>query len=592
MKTRYLFLVCLLLLSQSCSVLKKEDPEKKIRDFLLSFQQAITSDDKELLKQFDTQQSRELISSAIKVLQNKEHEFIVCEASYGLAEILMSEQSIQVNIPVTIRSQKLEDQYQEETSLTMWLKPKRNSYVIAKLGAEEFYKTFAGMRNKMEWEVEREREFSKRKPIYKTIALLESRFDSVIWFSRYKEQNFFYVVSGEWINWFKQYDAKRPVLDTKMGLATENGNVIVPMEYDQIGTVGFDFIDQVEVQKAGRVGLFDLKLGTVVIPVEYDLIVPYLKKEVYCIVKHDTAYSWFDHKFSVHPGFPDDVAEKYVREFKFIPSNLHIDFDRYALGEIPLKDEAGNGIAIMPSYLTRTGIFREIVAGISPTDFPLNGYTDYVETQSSVIQKISESVSALVTTIRERYLDGREEFYTHNNLVFVGGGMDTLSVSELYCAGELYFQLKDSLLEVKGYPKEEFYEGEGEMGAPTYYYFKMKENMSVTKLESVRNYPQTEFARLDSTYLMGTFSFYDETSGEMSKSDFLSLWTLQKMRNEILASYGVKFFAEGGYDDFPHFSNVPEISLDDAMKKLSPVDAHNLQFLDRVIERMQPAKIS
>jgi hypothetical protein len=595
MKTTNLLQAVLCLLVLSCSVLKKDDPQKEVRAFVTEFQNALSQPDGTILKQFDAKQSREVILSAIKVLQNKEHEFILCEPSYGLADITIIEGSgIEVRIPVAFRTQKLSEKFEKTTSLTLWLTPKKKSYVISRLDADEFYQTFAQLKSQIEWSVERQRELDARVPVYELARKLEHSFDSVIWFSRYGEQHFFYVVNGDWVNWFNTYNGKRPEGLGKMGLTNENGEVVIPIDYDQVGTIAFDWTNLVEVKKDGKFGYFDIREQREVVPAEYDLIIPYRKSNAACIVKKDTVYGWYNSSYVYADGFPDESARNWVSEFKFIPGNLHIDVENYALAEIPTANQAGNGIVIMPSYLSRTGVFDEVVAGISPTAFPLDGgYTDYVETQGSVFESITGSISGLITTIRERYLDGREEFYTHQNLVLVSASHDTLAVARLYSVGQISFKTIDSLLQVKSVYQPEWFEpGDNwETNMPQYYFFLMGEDAKVTKLTSKRHFSMTEFVKLDSSYLAGEFLYWNTKSESEEKKDFLSLETLTFMRNEIFAAYGVKFFSADGYDEHGQFKNLPERTIDEIDDELSSVDQHNVTFLNRVIELMEPKKL-
>jgi hypothetical protein len=578
------------LVAGACSVLKKEDPEKNIRDYLLSFQSTLSKSEDEVLKEFETKQTREVLLTAIRVLQNKQHEFIVCEPAFGMAAITLSEDQVKVEVRVTFRSQNLDENYAESTLLTLWLKPNKKSYVISKLDAEEFYKVFAKMKNDMEWEVEREREYVARDPMYKLARVHENNFDSVIWFTKYSNKNYFYVVSGSWDNWFTTYDRPRPDLTAKMGLIDEGGEVVIPIEFDLIGTIGFDYKDIVEVEQNGKLGWFDISSRKLVIPVAHNIIIPYKHSAGKCIVKTDSTYGWYSNSFEYKPGFPDATAEQWVNEYKFIPTNLHLDGGEFSLCEIPLKEQAGYGIIVMPSYLVKTGVFKQVICGISPTEFPLNGYIDYVETTGSILQTISKSVSALVTTIKGRYLDGREEFYTHSNLVFVGEKHDTLSVTTLYSSGELYFKKIDSLLEVKSIPDGSFFEEGSEISdaVPIYNYFRLTENIKVQKLESKRTFPQTQYVKLDSSYLSGDFSRYNYENDTNEKYDFLSLPTIKFMRNEILASYGVKFTSEG-YELYS-FKELEPKTEEEVIDELSETDSHNVKFLDKIIQLLEAGK--
>ncbi len=99
--------VLLLAVVVSCSVLKKENSEKDIRVFLTTFQGTLGSSDDEILKYFETRQSKEAILSAVKVLQNKEHEFIECLASFDNAEVAIEDKGVKVVIPVSFKTKNL-----------------------------------------------------------------------------------------------------------------------------------------------------------------------------------------------------------------------------------------------------------------------------------------------------------------------------------------------------------------------------------------------------------------------------------------------------------------------------------------------------
>src|SRR5690606_26091745 len=171
-----------------------------------------------------------------------------------------------------------------------------------------------------------------------------------------------------------------------------------------------------------------------------------------------------------------------------------------------------------------------IVGNISPTNFPMQGWTDYVESEGTRFAGITETLSALITTIKERYLDGREEFYRHDKITFVAPSMDTLAVSLVGGAGDVSFRTSDSLLEVRHYSSDEGYFEESYTPdiVPGYFYFLMGDNLSLTPLKSVRMFPQTEFVYLDSSYFAGNFRHFairEENGGQIygyDEIDFLS----------------------------------------------------------------------
>lgn len=577
------------ILFYSCGALKKEDPEQSVRNFLQQFEQSLGGDEKTILEFFDTQQSRESVLSAISVFKNKETQFIECQLSFSGAVISFETENIKVNIPVTFNSRNSDQQYKEETNLVFWLKPRKESYVITNLGAGPFYETFAKIKNELQWEVQREQAFNEREKYYVTARQLQSKFDSVVWFTTYDKQPYYYVVSGNWNNYFRSYQ-QGVSQNIKMGVVDANGKQIIPQEYDLIGTLGFNFSGIAEVRKDNKSGYYDFENGQLIVPAAYDVIIPYGKQNVLCVVKNDQTYGYFNYNHEYREGFPSEEVKNWVDNFLFIPAKLQLKSGVQALCEIPAKEHAGYGIVIPPSYLVRTGIFNDIVGGITTTDFPLEGWTDYLETEGTVSQRISESLLALVTTIRERYLEGREEFYTHNKVVFVGPGHDTLKVDDLPAGGETTIRKIDGLIEVKYLIPETYYYEQSFWPdvVPGYSYFEVSDDLKITPLKSRRSFAQTQFVKLDSTYFSGKFttSKYETVEGEerwvSTEIEFLSQQTIKYMRDEILASYGVRIeFPDN--NNFEMFSDVAEVKKEDVEQLLTETDRHNLAFLESLL---------
>lgn len=574
----------------ACSVLKKEDPEKGIRAFISSFESSLVQSDKAILNQFDAQQTHETILSVVRILQNKEHEFIECTAAFPQARINISDAGIQVVIPVDFRSKDVNEGYEEQTTLTAWLEPKGKSYTITKFEGEAFYKAFATIRNNMEWLVEQKREIQKREAIYAKAKVLQQQFDSVIWFVSYQSKNYFYVVNGSW-NYHKRKEQESGAY--KMGLVDETGTVIIPVEYELVGTLGFDTSDMVEVHKDGKVGYFNIATKQLTVEPLYDMIIPYLKDSVFGIVKHDTVYGWLNKEYNYHEGFPSEEAKEWVNHFAFLPANLQIINGRQTFCEIANEDNAGYGIIMPPSYLVKTGIFKDIIGGISTTPVPISGWTEYVETKGNMMQTVTDKVSALLTTITERYLEGREEFYSESRLVFVNSQNDTLAVTSILSDGEVSITRIDStILQVKSQrPDWNDYGGFYESGLPIYQYFELREDLSIVPVKTSRTFPHTAFVKLDSSYLSGEFTRWDSETESGEKTTFLSLFTISHMRNEILASYGYRFPDPETYEYFnksrrrsytPRYDSIEEFE-----DQLTEIDRHNLAFLQKIIDLMQ-----
>jgi hypothetical protein len=206
---------------------------------------------------------------------------------------------------------------------------------------------------------------------------------------------------------------------------------------------------------------------------------------------------------------------------------------------------------------------------------------------------VTENITAVVTSIRERYLEGREEFYDKNSILFVNQQHDTLGTSII--SGEEVVslsQIDSTLLEVKT-PEDDWfweYQVSDEFGLLHHNYFVITASGAVQQLTSNRIFPQTEFVKLDSTYLTGKFTIYNETTQLQDPTTFLSLKTIMYMRDEILASYGYQFPEP---EKLEHFKNngswyKPQYSsLEEFESSITEIDKHNLAFLNKILELLQ-----
>lgn len=584
-------MAALIVLLSSCSVMPKTDPDAQVRKFLSQFTSRLNSPDDEMSDLFDARQSRENVSTIVGILRNTAHEFIRCTPGFESVVITQRDEGVFVQVPVKFASANLEKQYAGQATLSFLLKPDNNGLVIAHIEGDEFYKAFASIKHEMGWLVEREVEYRKREPLYASAQAIQQNFDSVIWYTEYRDRAFFYVVSGTWVNYFQQYQATNPNKGHLMGLVDQDGTIVIPAEYELIGTPGFSFENIVEVSRDGKYGYFDISKRSEIVPAEFDIIIPHGPDDILCFVRKDSLYGYFDYKCNYHDGFQNSVQERWVKEFAFLPKYMKLDAGYQALCEIPSREYTGYGIVIPPSYLVRTGIFEPIVGNISPTNFPMEGWTDYVESEGTRFTAITETLSALITTIKERYLDGREEFYRHDKITFVAPSMDTLAVSLIGGAGDVSFRKLDSLLEVRHYSDDEGYFEESYTPdiVPGYFYFRMGENLSLAPLKSTRMFPQTEFVYLDSSYFIGKFRHFviREENGEQiygyDEIDFLSQETIAFMRDEILASYGFKFADEERNGWFFQYRELPEKEIDEIYDLLTDIDRHNLQFLESLL---------
>src|SRR5687767_6625162 len=125
MKLRNLILAVLSVALVSCTILKQEDPESKVRAFISSFDKTLSLTDPEILRLFDTQQSQEAILSAVRVLQNQTEYGIRCLLYNDQASITFEDTGVRVIIPVNISGSVGELASSIDNYLTLILAPKK-----------------------------------------------------------------------------------------------------------------------------------------------------------------------------------------------------------------------------------------------------------------------------------------------------------------------------------------------------------------------------------------------------------------------------------------------------------------------------------
>ncbi|MBX2963241.1 MAG: YARHG domain-containing protein [Cyclobacteriaceae bacterium] len=588
-------LLIYVVLFSGCSVLKKEDPEIGVRNFLAALQADLTKSDGEVLKYFRVSQSREAVLAAIKVFRNTDP-FVVCDARLANSTITIEPGQVNVAIPITFRIKELDTKDELPFTMQMTLAPLEKSYVISQFDGEGFYQSFSTIKNRNYWEAEQKLALRERMEAYEAARKLESFYDSVIWYTTHAEQRYFYVVRGSWINTFfhSGNDNVRVPDETRMGLVNEIGETIVPIAFDLVGTLSFVQNNLVEVIRDDKIGYFDIGKRQLVVDTVYNLIIPYGKNNVWAIVKQDSTIGSLDMRFNYSAGFPSPEAEQWFNDFSYLKKSIRLKAGNQAFCEIPYQDYAGNGIIMPPSYLVSSGIFNPIEGHISSSSIPIyGGWIDYKETTGSFVQQITDNLRTLVVTIRNRYLEGREEFYTSNNLAFIDDTQKITSVTTIYGDEVSLHTIDSTLLEVRTPHSYWFgeYEASEELNLLNHTYFSITSGGTIEQLKSDRLFEQTAFVKLDSTYLTGEYEVYDYAAKRTRTTYFLAEKTITFMRDEILADHGYGFPDDD--EKREHFKNIRQnyqplySSLEELKENLSEIDQYNLQFLNRILTVMK-----
>jgi hypothetical protein len=202
------------------------------------------------------------------------------------------------------------------------------------------------------------------------------------------------------------------------------------------------------------------------------------------------------------------------------------------------------------------------------------------------VTSITDGISAFITSFTERYLEGREEFYTNDHFVFMDGDNRIITSTSVFEDPQIT-RVNDSIIQMKGLSQDDIEsEFEDMSGVPPYRFFKLS-GKSIEILETTSAFSPPWFVKLDSTYLEGNFYWYPE-SGESKEITFFSLAAVTSIRNELLAHNGYRFPEPELQKRFSYTErSSPVDSIDEAIAAMSEVERYNYHFLERMISRMQ-----
>lgn len=595
-----LFLALNLMVFGGCSTLKQNDPNEKIHAFIKEFKNNLAASDEVIKAQFKIAQGSNVTEDGmmrtIRVMQNRDQaeDSVLTTINFDSPTITNEQNQVRVDFTALFASTDSNYALQKESGFTLWLSPYEGRFVVTNIEAQSFYSMYYNSVYEFKNFKHRERDLASRKIFFDQARTLQQKYDSVIWYTEYHDSIYYYVVNGGWNNYFMNQQGSKPAT-AKMGLVSESGRVIVPPAYDLVGTISFEIDGVIEVRKDNRVGHFNLH-GEEIIPAAYDWIIPYEGKGVYALVKQDTVYGWIDEKYTHHAGFPSAEAQKYIYDFGYLGKNIVVSKETMATSEIIHADHMGEGLVIPPAHYVQAKVLDEIITGIYIGENALGwGGTESIETQGSVLEKISEKFSALMVMLNDNYLEGREGFYERTNVTFVNDKHQPLGTFTVASGTITFHKIDSSLMELRIARASD--DGYGEMDddwdAPYFQYFSL-DHATITKLESNRYYGFTKFVKIDSSYLEGTFYEWEEGANQPKESTFALNNILVSMRNEILAEYGYNFSDPEMKDDFinrdwykPRYSRYEEF-----YDSMTETDRYNLEFLEKIIGSLEKRKVA
>lgn len=474
-------------------------------------------------------------------------------------------------------------------------------YSCSKKTKQELKKSevFANGKPVVDYEIEENEKFATVEVYEKIKPYLEAiskQYDSVSYFCDLDTNYLFYVQNGN-----------------RKGVVNKEGKILIPLVYSKIYSPGGTVKGLIEVEKGDERGLYDFS-GNLAVPVKYQSIYPVNYDDVLVQVRLGNQYGVvtkegnevFDTTGLVDDEFfKSPYLNKKAQDWKFDVNAEHIlflqpvDYVRYQNDVID-----GRAVVITPSYLMELDFYPEKIQGII---METNADFGVAESKAEVkeVKSLWGNIVAAFTEYYEIGLDARGYETEKNNLITVNEKGEIVSKVEFYqpyipfspCGKDKkVFSTRfidSSLFEVKSYAyfggrntkDTNYYDAHDE-----YFYYRIKPNGKIEKLETNRRYAFTKYVAINESYLKGCFSsLINNEYGAQNNAkvrENLSLEDVLVMKNEIYADYGY-IFTDAKWRDYFKKKQWYKAELSDIEPILAEADRHNLAFINTIIEDMQ-----
>ena len=436
-------------------------------------------------------------------------------------------------------------------------------------------------------------------------------YDKIMYITIVEDQIYFYVLKGKWEDSYWGEGQKTLKKGTyKMGLVNEQNEVLVPVEYDKIYNLGGTAVGLMEVEKAGKLGLYDLK-GNALLEAIYDAIYPCPRMEgAWVQVKKGDQYGWLGKDGKV---YFDGMTNTNIALFKAPTASetiSHWNFDSRDFTLHPLlhweslffEDSNGSGAMLFtPSYLNQLDLVPEI-----QQDWLFDGGDFGNERTQAVIEEnraVGSGINALLTTFNEAFMDARGYQNESKDVVTVDEDMNVVDVLPIKinfhqkaCSYDVTFQfVAHNVLEVRqaGTTDYQIYD----WGMTYYRYYRIEANGEIEPMEIDGAFHFTRVLKITPDYFKGCFArdftLEDEKRWNQDEGPFsyvqlehLSIEDLDVMRNEIYAAHGYKFKSQKWQDYFSKKAWYRP-KADNVDAALSEIEKHNIKVILAQKEKME-----
>ncbi len=553
------------LLNYGCKSQKQND-NKEIIAFLTSFGQTLKSgDDKALLNFFDEKiENPKVLKKLLDIISGKtnflgtDKPLFPITLDFEGADLIVSEKT-EASVPAYFQTPE-----PGERRATLTFKMRKNpegKLKFYQIDAQDFLAQYIICENLIKTKNVSEKDIFDPKTLeaFKKAGMLKSRYDTVVWFAHLNSETYYYVANGEWIS-PKQF-GDLDITKNNLGLLNPDLKEIIPPKYNLIHNISGTIEGLIEVEKDKKRGMYNLN-GQLIVPVDYDQIFPVTNDSSLAILQKGKDFFRLRNNYSISNKIETNITDVINLVPSFSAVNMTGTGNNNIL-EINSRDDHAS-VYVSPSYLADLKIFNPVIYFKNP----LRKNVQYYDMSTRYVVSASESVKdnetgfleATLYSIRDYFLGGRSEFYDRKNIVikdnqnavvYTGGitnSYEEYSDGPTYCKDFKIKAIGDNQVEIKssatteisatGTSKEYLIE------APVYHYLNLN-NKKIEPDEKDRVFAFTSYVKMDDSYLRGCYSYatYKEDSNKADSlnTDYLKPEYLQYVINEIYASHNFKF---------------------------------------------------
>lgn len=427
-----------------------------------------------------------------------------------------------------------------------------------------------------------------------TIKRLDSLYSATPYYVEINGKRVFYVVKGEWgYEYNKKFNGEGKF---KMGIVDDMLKEILPVEYDKIYNPDATVKGFIEVEKNGKIHLFNYRNYTVS-ENYYDVLFPSKDTVFLAIGKRDNQFYKLKKDFSEITSASNEYPAFSIGTLLDLENNDFLELEQTYMYQGDAQPSYKT--IFTPSYINALELIDEVNGGIARGGMGI--YNRIVKVENKIT--LSEKMHAFVVSFYEAGIGGRSYSFTKKSLVVVDEKQELKSrfmfsnVSDIdqVCGKDTADFIPSDILQVVKSDYVNNYTSYDRM--PIYKYFRITQTGAIDTLKCNRIFAITKYKILEesdfkSCYLKffpGVDPFDYSTTPDKENcyvSDYCTVADVNFMINEIYAEYSYKFKTT---DVSEYFLKQPWYKplYDDVEYLFSETDKKNIEFLKLLRDKLR-----